>query len=253
MSLKHIYSMDILGVMLNKQSQLSWTHSSVLFRYPSHIPGRKPQVEFRSNTDFISKHSLLCCSKVLEVLHELLHVLQRNRIVVAGAHTAYTAVALEALEKTLLSASDELLLLCIVAAANTEADVHAAADAGIRHNLVHLRELVQGTVDKLRLLVGDFLLPADLLSAELGHQVGHDLAGDPEVEDGEGIVEGVVLSNSGVVKNDWAGETANVQPVEESRGRSRGVGREEVLANDGNSDTGDTDVFLRAALYILLA
>ena len=159
-------------------------------------------------------------------------------------------MALEALEKTLLSASDELLLLCIIAAANTEADVHAATDVGIRHNLVHLRELVQGTVDELRLLVGNFLLPADLLSAEFGHEVSHDLASDPEVEDGEGIVEGVVLGDSGVVKNDWAGEAANVQPVKESRGTSRGVGREKILANDGNSDTGDTNVLLCAALYI---
>lgn len=161
-------------------------------------------------------------------------------------------MALEALEKTLFSASDELLLLCIITAADTEADVHAAADASVRNNLVHLRELVQSTVDKLCLLVGYFLLPANFLSAELGHQVGHDLAGNPEVEDGEGVVEGIVLCGDCVVENYWAGKTANVQPVEESRGRSRGLGREEILANDGNGDTGDTNVFLCAALYILL-
>ena len=111
-------------------------------------------------------------------------------------------MALEALEKTFLSASDELLFLRIITTADTEADVHAAADANIRDNLVHLRELVQSTVDKLRLLFGDFLLPADLLGAKLGHQVGHDLTGNPKVEDGEGVVEGVVLCEGCVVEND---------------------------------------------------
>jgi hypothetical protein len=200
----------------------------------------------------ISKCNLQSSSKVLEVLHQLLHVLQRNRIVVAGAHAAYTAVTLEALKKTLLSASDERLLLCVIAAANAEADVHAAANAGVRNNLVHCRVLVQSTVDELGLLVGDFLLTADLLGAELVQQVGHDLAGDPEVEDGESVVKGVVLCNGSVVEDNWAGETADVQSVKESRGRSGGLGREEVLANDGNGDTGNTDILLCATLYITL-
>lgn len=51
--------MDILGVMLNKQSQLSWTHSSVLFRYPSHIPGPKPQVEF-AQTPMLYPNTIYC-------------------------------------------------------------------------------------------------------------------------------------------------------------------------------------------------
>jgi hypothetical protein len=38
--------------------------------------------------------------------------------------------------------------------------------------------------------------------------------------------------------------------VKESRGRSRGLGREEILANNGNGDASDTNVLLRAALCI---
>jgi hypothetical protein len=162
-------------------------------------------------------------------------------------------VALEALEKTLLSTCDERLLLGVISTADAETDVHAAADAGIGDNLVYLGVLVQSTVDKLCLFVGNLLLAADLLGAELGHQIGHDLAGDPEVEDGEGVVEGVVLCNGRVVEYDRAGETADVQSVEKGGGRSRGLGREEVLADDGDGDTGDTDVLLSAALYRLLA
>jgi hypothetical protein len=39
--------------------------------------------------------------------------------------------------------------------------------------------------------------------------------------------------------------------VEESRRRSRGLGREEIFANNGNGNTGDTNVLLCAALYII--
>lgn len=194
--------------------------------------------------------NLLSGGKVFEVLHQFLHIFQRNRVVVAGTHAAYTPVALEALEKTLLSTCNELLLLDLVAAVDAEADVHAAADAGVRNNLVHLRVLVQDTVDKLGLVVGDGLLAADLLGAELGHKVSHDLASNPEVKDRKGVVEGVVLRDSGVVEHDRTRETTNVQAVKESRGRSRGLGREEILANNGNGDASDTNVLLRAALCI---
>jgi hypothetical protein len=74
------------------------------------------------------------------------------------------------------------------------------------------------------------------------------LTGDPEIEDREGVVEGVVLSDGRVIENHWAGETADVQAVEKGGWRSSSLRREEVLADDGNGDTGDTDVLLSAAL-----
>lgn len=157
-------------------------------------------------------------------------------------------MTLETLEETLLSACDELLLLDVVSAIDAEADVHTAANAGIGHNLVHLRVLIQSTVDELRLLVGDGLLAANLLSAEFGHQIGHHLAGNPEVEDGESVIQGVVLGGGSEVEDHGAGETTDVQSLQESRGGSGGLGREKVLADDGDGDTSDTDVLLCTTL-----
>lgn len=157
-------------------------------------------------------------------------------------------MALETLQEALLSSGNELLLLGIVATADTEANVHAAANALVGNDPVHLRVLIQSAVDEVRLLVGDLLLSADLLSTEDRHEVGHDLAGNPEVEDGEGVVERVVLGDGGIVQHNGAGETTDVQPVQQSSGRGRGLRGEKVLANDSNSDAGDTDVLLCAAL-----
>lgn len=157
-------------------------------------------------------------------------------------------MALETLKKALLSTGNELLLLGVVTTADTEANVHAAADALVGNDLVHLGVLVQSAVDEVRLLVGDLLLAADLLRTEDAHQVGHDLAGNPEVEDGEGVVKRVVLGDGGIVEDDGAGETTNVQPVQQSSGGSRGLRGEKVLANDSDGDTGDTDVLLGTAL-----
>lgn len=157
-------------------------------------------------------------------------------------------MALETLKKTLLSTGNKLLFLDIVTTADAEANVHAAADALVGNDPVHLGVLVQSAVDEVRLLISDLLLAADLLSTEDTHQVSHDLAGNPEVEDGEGVVERVVLGDGGIVEDDGAGETTNVQAVQESSGRSRGLRGEKVLANDSDGDAGDTDVLLGAAL-----
>jgi hypothetical protein len=86
------------------------------------------------------------------------------------------------------------------------------------------------------------------LSTEDTHQVSHDLAGNPEVEDGEGVVERVVLGDGGVVQDDGAGETTDIQTVQECGGRSRGLRGEQVLADNGNGDTSNTDILLGAAL-----
>lgn len=157
-------------------------------------------------------------------------------------------MALETLKKALLSTGNELLLLGIVTTADTEANVHAAANTLVGNDPVNLGVLVQSAVNEVRLLVGDFLLTADLLSTEDVHQVGHDLTGNPQVEDGESVIEGVVLGDGGIVEHDGAGQATNVQPVQQSSGRSGSLRREEVLADNSDSDTGDTDVLLGAAL-----
>lgn len=108
-------------------------------------------------------------------------------------------MTLQTLEKTLLSTSNELFLLRLVTTVDTEADVHTAADAFVWYNLVNLRVLVQGSVNELCLLVGDLFLTANLLSTELRDKISHDLTCDPEVEDGESVIEGVVLGDSGIV------------------------------------------------------
>lgn len=194
--------------------------------------------------------SLLGRSKVLKILHQLLDVLQRDCVVVAGTHATNAAMALETLKQPLLSTGNKLLLLGIVTAADTEANVHPAADALVGDNPVHLGVLVQSAVDEGRLLVGDLLLAADLLDTKGGHQVGHDLAGNPEVEDGEGVVERVVLGDGGIVEHDGAGQATNVQSVQQSSGGSRSLRREKVLADNGDSDASDTNVLLGAALQV---
>lgn len=227
--------------------------------YPNAHSSSTNQIKINSGLNFFfslchNQHppclqgSLLGRGKVLEVLHQLLDILQRHGIVVARTHTTNTAVALETLQKALLSTGNELLLLGVIAATDTEANVHPAANALVGNDPVHLGELVQSAVDEVRFLVGDLLLAADLLSTKCGHEVGHDLAGDPEVEDGEGVVERVVLGDGGIVQHDRAGEATDVQPVQQSSGRGCGLGREKVLANNGDSDTGDTNVLLCAAL-----
>jgi len=209
-----------------------------------------PRIEFTHYIDNTTAEigSLLSSGKVLEVLHQLLYVLQGNCVVVAGAHTANAAVALETLEEALLGTCQELLLLRIISAVDAEADVHAATDALVGHNPVHLGVLVQSSVDEIGLLIGNLLLPADLLLSEGRDKVGHDLARNPEVEDREGVVEGVVLSDSSIVKNNGPRETTNVQPVQKGRRGSCGLRGKKVLANDGNGDSSNTDILLSAAL-----
>ena len=196
--------------------------------------------------------SLLRRGEVFEVLHQLLHVLQRNCIVVAGTHAANAAVALETLEQQLLGTGQKCLLLGVISAANAEANVHSAADTLVGHHSVHLGVLVQGTIDELRLFVGDLFLSTDLLHTECAHKVSHDLASNPKVEDGKSVVKGVVLGDGGIVEHDGTGEATNVQPVQKRRGRSGSLRREKVLANNCNGDTGDTDVLLCAALLMFL-
>ena len=162
-------------------------------------------------------------------------------------------MALQTLQETLLTTSQELLLLGVISTVNTEADVHAAANALVGNDLVHLRVLVQGTVDQIGLLLCDLFLSTNLLGTKLAHKISHNLAGDPEVEDGQSVVKGVVLGDSSVVQHHWAGQTTNVKTVQQASGGSGSVRREQVLANDGEGDTSNTNVLLRTALEILVS
>lgn len=191
---------------------------------------------------------LLSGGIVLKILGQLPDVLQRNRIVVAGPHTTHAAVALQTLEHALVSSSQELLLFLSISAVYTEADVHSAANTLVRDDAVHLRVLVQYTVDKVGLAVCDLLLTRNLLCAIRIDEVRHDLAGNPQVEDGEGVVEGVVLRDSSIVEHNGAWETSDVQTVEERCGRCCGLRGKEGFLDDDDGDTGHTDVLLSAAL-----
>ena len=191
---------------------------------------------------------LLSGGIVLEILGQFLDVLHRNRIVVAGPHTTDTAVALQTLEHALVGSSQERLLLLSVTAVHTEADVHSAANALVRDNAVHLRVLVEHAVDNISLAVGNLFLTGNLLCAVCVDEVGHDLAGDPEVEDGERVVEGVVLRDGGVIEHDGAWKTSNVQTVEKGCWGCGGLRGKEGFLDDGDGDTGNTDVLLSAAL-----
>jgi len=195
---------------------------------------------------------LLSGGIVLEVLDQLLDVLHGNRIVVAGPHTTDAAVALQTLEHALVSSSQELLLLLSISAVNAEANVHSAANALVRDNAVHLRVFVQHTVDKVGLVVGNRFLARNLLCAVCIDEVGHDLAGDPQVEDGKGVVEGVILGDGGVVKNHGAWETSDVQTVKEGCWGSCDLRGKEGFLDYDDGNTGNTDVLLSAALYPLV-
>jgi hypothetical protein len=46
-------------------------------------------------------------------------------------------------------------------------------------------------------------------------EVGHDPAGDPQVENWKGVVERVVLCNGSVIEDDGSRETTDVQTLEE--------------------------------------
>ena len=76
-----------------------------------------------------------------------------------------------------------------------------------------------------------------------GQQGAHDLAGDPDAEDGNCVVERVVLGDGGVVE-DYGGRP-HADGVEEG---GRRVGGEEGFADDDEGGVGDADVFLGAPL-----
>lgn len=185
---------------------------------------------------------------MFKILDQLLDILQGNRIVVAGPYTTNTAMALQPLEQLLIGTSQERLLLLGISAMHTEANVHSASDALVRDDAVHLRVLVQYAVDEVCLAVGNVLLARDLKSTVGGDEVSHDLTGDPQVEDRKGVVEGVVFCDGGVVEDRGPGHASDVQTVKEGCRGSCCLRGEKRFLDNGDCDTGDTDVLLGAAL-----
>ena len=80
-----------------------------------------------------------------------------------------------------------------------ETNVHATAHALVRHNGIDLRVLVQNLIKNLRFFGADGFLAGDFIRGVGGEEGAHDFAGDPDAEDGEGVVEGVVLGDDGPV------------------------------------------------------
>lgn len=111
-------------------------------------------------------------------------------------------MSLQPLEQPLLGSSQELLLLLSITAVDAETKVHTAPDTLVRDDVVDLGILVQNTVEDLGLAVGDLFLTADLLHTISLDEFGHDLAGNPQVEDGECVVQGVILRDGRVVEYD---------------------------------------------------
>lgn len=72
-------------------------------------------------------------------------------------------------------------------------------------HFVDFRVSFKSGVDERGLLLGDGLLAVDLGGVG-GEEALEDQAGNVDVEDGEGVVEGLVLCNGGVVEDDrWDG------------------------------------------------
>lgn len=109
---------------------------------------------------------------------------------------------------------------------HTKTDIHPAPNALIRHDLIDLRRSVEDIVDDFGLLVRDGLLAADLGVAVGVQDAPHHFAGDPDAEDGDGVVEGGVLGDGGVVEDD--GRAPDADGVQEGEGWE---GREEVFAD----------------------
>lgn len=129
-----------------------------------------------------------------------------------------------------------------------EAHVHSTPNALVRHHLIDLSVLIQCAVEKASFLVSYFFLPGDLLGAVGRDQADDDLAGNPKVEDGEGVVEGVVFGGYGVVEDDGAGKASDGELLEKGRRWARCIWGKKTLAYNDDGDPCYTDVLLGAAL-----
>lgn len=165
----------------------------------------------RPNIPTIPFSILASLSIALKIFDQSFNVLHWNGIVIAHADAANTSVTLQALKKKFLRSSQELLLLLVVPAVDSEADVHSASNRLVWNNTIHTRVLVEHAIDELSLLVCDFFLAPYFLCAKGIDKTAHNLSSDPEVEDWEGVVEGIVLCGRGIVEHDGARNTTEVQ------------------------------------------
>jgi len=185
---------------------------------------------------------------LIQICHKLLHILHRHGIVIARPNPAHGTMSLQAYEVPLLSSGQEGLLGRLVASAHPEADVHAATHALVRDDGINVGRCVEGGVEDGRFGGADGFLAGYALGGKGGDEVAHDLGGDPEVEDGQSVVEGVVFGHCGVVEHDGAGEAGERELVEQGCRRCEGCRREERFANNHDRDAGYADVLLGAAL-----
>src|SRR5690242_17150509 len=163
-------------------------------------------------------------------------------LTIAGANAANAAVALQTEQTLLLSVCNEGPLPLSVATGNPEADVHSAARRLVWHNSVDICVLVKHAVDQVGLLIRDLFLASNALCSAGVTKILHDLPFDPYVEDGQGVVERIILGNRGVVENDRPdGQVKCSQKIWRSIWRLR---RQKRLLQDGNGNTCVTNVLL---------
>ena len=152
------------------------------------------------------------------------------------------------MEQAALSTLEEFLFAARIAragaGADAEADVHPAAHGSMRDDVKYGRVGVKDGVDGVGFGISEGGLAGEFAGA-VGVEQGVDhLAGDPDAEDGHGVVERGVFSNGGPVQD--GRRRPDAERVEKGWWR---VGGEEVGADDDEGDVGDADVFLGAALF----
>lgn len=174
-----------------------------------------------------------------------------NKLTITDPNPAHAAMALQAQEPPVLSASQPVLLPLRIrrptpSSQHPKADIHATPDGPRRHHAVHIGTPVQRGIEQARLFPSDLFHPTDALVSKPRHQARHDSPRDPHVEDGQRVVQRVVLGDGGVVEHDradWEGERA------QDRGRHRGrVWWEERLAENEQRETCRAEILLRAGL-----
>jgi len=181
--------------------------------------------------------------EIHQIASQPLHIFHRHRIVITRPDPPHTPMTLQPLQQPLLRARQKLLLPRRIPPMHTKADIHPAPNALVRHDPIHLGRGVKYIVDDLSLLVRDGLLAADLGVTVGAQDAAHHLAGDPDAEDGQSVVEGGVLGDGGVVEDD--GRAPDADGVQEGERREGG---EEVFADDDERQVCQADVLLRSAL-----
>jgi hypothetical protein len=98
-------------------------------------------------------------------------------------------MTLQTKQAPFLGTREKLLLLLRITSVDSEANIHSAPDCLVWDDLVRVRVAVERRVDGVRLLVGDLLLPTDLLCSKRLNQPSHDLTSDPDIKYGQRVVQ----------------------------------------------------------------